>query len=279
MKKKGIYISIEGPNGSGKSTLAKKIFQYIKSSGMPVVLNTQPTKKSQSEVGDFETKGNPIGVIIRELIERRTPSDEMLGNYLIKLKELKKICLSGLGQEKNMAILSEFITTLYSAHSLIVEGKSFDEKTMQALYCADGLFDFKETVIPAIEAGVSDVKDRERFTSFAHGDANGFSFEENLKIHQIVLGDFYIKPDIMFYLDVPVPVCVERLSKSGKVLDIYEEAETIGRIIQSYKKAIEFFKIHPEVGYKNIHYINAEQNEDLVFKDALLQLQNLLSIR
>ncbi|TSC52260.1 MAG: hypothetical protein LiPW41_471 [Parcubacteria group bacterium LiPW_41] len=43
--KTGIYISIEGPNGSGKSTLAKRIFQFIKSSGMPAVLNTQPTKK------------------------------------------------------------------------------------------------------------------------------------------------------------------------------------------------------------------------------------------
>ncbi|RJQ24022.1 hypothetical protein C4565_10325 [Candidatus Parcubacteria bacterium] len=280
--KKAIYISIEGPNGSGKSTLAKKIFQYIKDSGMPAVLNTQPTKKSQSEVGDFESKGNPIGVVIRELIERRMPTDEMIRNYLVKLKELKKICLLnviGSDKEEDTIISSQFITTLYNAHSLIIEGKSLDEKTMQALYCADGLFDFKETVIPAIKAGVSDVKDRERFTSFAHGDANGFSFEENLKIHQIVLGDFYIKPDIMFYLDVPVPVCVERLSKSGKVLDIYEEAETIGRIIQSYKKAIEFFKMYPEVGYKNIHCINGEQNEDLVFKDALLQLQNLLSIR
>jgi len=220
--KTGIYVSIEGPNGSGKSTLAKRIFQFIKSSGMPAVLNTQPTKKSQSEVGDFESKGNPIGVVIRELIERRTPNDEMLGNYLVKLKELKKICMS---HAKDSAAVSQFISTLYNVHSFIVEGRTLDEKMMQALYCADGLFDFKETVIPAIEAGVSNIKDRERFTSFAHGDANGFDFLENLGIHQIVLDKYYIKPDIMFYLDVSVDTCVERLKSSGKVLDIYEESD------------------------------------------------------
>lgn len=277
--KRGIYISVEGPNGSGKSTLAKRIFQFIKSSGMPAVLNTQPTKKSQSEVGDFESKGNPIGVVIRELIERRTPSDELLGNYLVKLKELKKICLLnaiGSNKEEDTIVSSQFITTLYNAHSLIVEGKSLDEKTMQALYCADGLFDFKETVIPAIEAGVSNVKDRERLTSYAHGEARGFDFFENLKTHLVVLGKFYIKPDVTFYLDVPVDVCVERLKSSGKVLDIYEEMDTIEKIIRGYMRAIAFFNMHPEVGYRNIHLINGVQNEDLVFENALVHLQKLL---
>jgi len=273
---KGIYISIEGPNGSGKSTLAKRIFQFIKSSGMPAVLNTQPTKKSQSEVGDFESKGNPIGVVIRELIERRIPTDEMLGNYLVKLKELKKICLLNDCSGDNSLISGQFITTLYNAHSLIVEGYSLDEKTMQALYCADGLFDFKETVIPAIEAGVSNVKDRERLTSYAHGEARGFDFFENLKTHLVVLGKFYIKPDVTFYLDVPVDVCVERLKSSGKVLDIYEEMDTIEKIIRGYMRAIAFFNMHQEVGYRNIHLINGVQNEDLVFENALVHLQKLL---
>lgn len=272
--KKTIYISIEGPNGSGKSTLAKLLQKSIEDMGMQAILNTQPTKKSawREVLGGFEGKSNAIGIVIRELIDNKVPTDEMLGNYIAKVKELKKILFSRM--ETNTAVLNDFISTLYNAHSAIIDGQKMNERTMQSLYCADGFFDFKETVIPAIKNGICVIQDRERFTSFAHGDASDFPFLENLKIHQVILGNFYIKPDIMFYLDVPVPVCVERLSKSGKVLDIYEEAETIGRIIQSYKKAIEFFKIHPEVGYKNIHCINGKQSEELVFADALTYLQN-----
>lgn len=273
--KRGIYSCFEGPNGSGKSTQVKKFFHHLKTSNLSAILNTQPTKKSASEsVGDFQGTGtNPFGVIIRELIESRMPSDEMIGKYLLKLKELKKIILSDNFQaksEKDKVIRAEFISRLYGVHDFMIQGVALDEKAMQALYCADGFFDFKETVIPTVENGVFVVQDRERFTSFAHGNAGGFPFLENLYIHQAVLGDFYIKPDVLFYIDTPASVCVEHLAKSGKVLDIYEKEDSIGRIIQSYKEAISFFKTHPEVGYKHIYVVDGEQSEDAVFEEIVM---------
>lgn len=278
--KKGIYVLFEGANGSGKSTQAKRLFEHIKNSGLPVILNTQPTKKSASEVSDgfSKTSANAFGIVIRELIEGRCPDEDLMYEYSLKFKELREITMNESLREEDVEILGDFFDALSSAYDMITSGKKIklNERILQALYCADGLFDFKETVIPAIENGISVIQDRDRISSFVHGDASGnFPFLENLKIHQIVLGNYYIKPDVTFFFDASVETCVKRLSSSGKVLDIYETEETLKKIIESYKKVFDFFKEYPDVGYKNIYTINAAEDRNAIFEKVLKQWENI----
>ena len=123
--RKGMYISIEGPNGSGKSTLAKKIFHLFRATGIPVTLNTQPTKKNFQEISDFVSHTNPFGTIIREIIERRTPDEKMITEYFLGIKNFAKICPP---RFKEATFTADVLSVLFETYRSIVEGKKLVKK-------------------------------------------------------------------------------------------------------------------------------------------------------
>ncbi|MFA5870605.1 MAG: hypothetical protein WC842_01800 [Candidatus Paceibacterota bacterium] len=257
--KKGIYILVECPSGSGKSSRAMDIFKLLKEKGIPAIFNSQPTKK------------NPFGFVIRELIERRNSSDELLFLFEKKIDELWRILKDRLHSTDDLTLVERFIGSLGVVPDLLRGNRSneISERVRQSIFCADGLFDLIETILPALERGECVVQDRERTSSLTYGSAHGVPFLENLKIHQLIIGEFYRKPDIFFYIDTSAETCVEHLAKSGKVLDIYEKKESLVKTIDEYGAMLSYFNENPEIGYTNIFCINGEQDEKKVFNDMI----------
>jgi len=98
--KKGIYILVEGPSGSGKSSQAKNIFNFLLQKKIPSLLNSQPTKK------------NPFGLVVRELIERRNSSEELLLSFEKKIDELWRILKDRLHSVEDLILVERFIGNL-----------------------------------------------------------------------------------------------------------------------------------------------------------------------
>jgi thymidylate kinase len=230
--KKGIYILVEGLSGSGKSSRAMDIFKLLKEKGIPAIFNSQPTKK------------NPFGLVIRELIEGRKPSRELLIAYEEKVEKLGQILLNRSYSLEDQELIDQFIQYLGVVPDLVRADQicEISEWARQNIFCADGFFDLVETILPALEKGECVVQDRERTSSLAYGAAHGVPFEENLKIHQLVIGEFYRKPDVFLYIDASPEICIEHLIKSGKLLDVYEKKESLEKIIDEYEMMIVFLR-------------------------------------
>ena len=58
---KGKFICVEGLDGSGKDTQGKRLFEFLKGKGLPVILTSEPTS-------------GPIGSRIRRILKKEEPA-------------------------------------------------------------------------------------------------------------------------------------------------------------------------------------------------------------
>lgn len=104
----------------------------------------------------------------------------------------------------------------------------------------DRLSHINEGVLPNLLQGRVVIQDRYDVSSYCHGMANGYSFKRNWEFHRKALGDSYLAPDVIFYLWIPVPLAVERLNRSGKIIDLYEGEITLRRVEDAARSILGF---------------------------------------
>lgn len=122
-------------------------------------------------------------------------------------------------------------------------------KALQYLLAADRVVHYEENIIPALEKDQIVVSDRCFWSSVAYGFLDqGFSIDnknnqELLLVSRSILSmyDQFITPDKTIYIDVPVDLAVERISKKESGKEIYEEKEKLVKIAVSYQWLIEKF--------------------------------------
>ena len=144
----------------------------------------------------------------------------------------------------------------------------------QYLYSADRVINQEDVVKPALEQGKLLLSHRSFWSVIPYGVMDkGLSNynEKNAQILAVAQGLLsmyhqFIKPDITFYLDIPVEVAMKRLSQMDKEKEIYEKKEKLSRIIEGYKWEIKEFP-------KAFLVIDGQQPEEEITRELISQIE------
>jgi len=97
-----------------------------------------------------------------------------------------------------------------------------------------------EQEIAWLEAGDCVVSDRDFLSGLAHADSEGFPWREVLKIHEEILGPFFIVPDLVIFLDVPVEVGLARTAyKQNDRQERFDTTDQQIRIKNAYHEILQ----------------------------------------
>lgn len=153
-------------------------------------------------------------------------------------------------------IISEWKTSrlLSQAIDQAKEKNLLNAYTFSLLYASDFADRLENVIIPALKAGLIVLTDRYTYTAFSRDVVRGVSPEWIRKLY-----DFAPKPDLVFYLSMPVEVLLKRIiGTSG--LDYYESGRDIGLSTDFYesfklyqrKLLAEYAKMEKEYGFEKI---------------------------
>ena len=110
--------------------------------------------------------------------------------------------------------------------------------TIARLFSADRdnhLFNPECGIIRMIKNGKTVISDRYLFSSLAYQSIDlDFDFVYGLN------SDFPL-PQVTFYLDTPLDICMERIIQRGNKTEIYEKKDYLQKVERNYKKCIEFY--------------------------------------
>lgn len=122
--------------------------------------------------------------------------------------------------------------------------------TFSLLYAADFADRLENTIIPALESGFVVLLDRYTYTAFARDVVRGLDMDWVKKLY-----DYAPKPDLVFYLDMPIDVLLKRvIGTTG--LDYWESGRDIGLSTDFY----ESFKIYQTKCLEEYNKMKGEYN-------------------
>lgn len=112
-------------------------------------------------------------------------------------------------------------------------------ETLPWLFAADRADHLSRRVEPALKRGAYVVSDRYYHSSLAYQSLT-------LPLDQVAALNAFRSPHITFFIDVPVDVCLERISKRGGELEIYEKRDKLERIAEAYEKVMTLVRSRGE---------------------------------
>ena len=267
------FIVIEGLSGSGKTTQAKRLTARLNAEHAPAILNTEPTKENPM----------PFGKLIRQIIEG-TPLDRQMAGICIgtihNLYAQLIACIDTSWETRTKRaragkLFSDIENKLYRMAERADGVNLLDELELQILYLIDRMFDLVHTVIPKTEQGYVVVQDRFELSTFAYGGSRGLSIEDLWSLQAMIAGEYYRVPAVTVIFKVSPEVAAERLRKSGKPIDRFEESVlSLTNIDREYSRLANFVRgKHLQIATKNrenwfgILSIDANRPEDEVFEE------------
>lgn len=143
----------------------------------------------------------------------------------------------------------------------------FNANTFSLMYASDFAFRLENMVIPALNAGFIVLMDRYSYTAYARDVVRGVEAERVRKLY-----DYAPKPDLTFYIDIPVKTLLKRIIGTTG-FDYYESGRDIGlstdfydsfeiyqnKILDEYSKMIDEYNFIKLDGTKSI-----SENADII---------------
>ena len=117
-----------------------------------------------------------------------------------------------------------------------------DDRTIAALYAADRLehvLNKRDGILKKLEEGYTVITDRYYFSSYAY---HGTHMDIDWVIEINSLTADLLRPDLNIFIDVPVGVCVTRLSHGRSIEELYENEENLNKVREKYFEAFEKLK-------------------------------------
>jgi len=120
-------------------------------------------------------------------------------------------------------------------------------------------------IINKLNNGINVICDRYIFSTFAHNSGNASYKNYCLNVD---LTKRFIEPDLIYFLDTDVDICIDRLTNRGNSI-LYESVDKLQTAQMIYQR--EFKHSDPSWCIQ----INANQQEDEIFKQILQGLSNV----
>ena len=104
---------------------------------------------------------------------------------------------------------------------------------MALFFAADRMDHLNNEVIPKLRDGIHVIADRYYHSSFAYQSVElDLDWIRKINEHALV-------PDITFFLDVPPPVCIQRMHAQRWHVELYEDLATLEKVRKGYKRIIK----------------------------------------
>lgn len=117
------------------------------------------------------------------------------------------------------------------------DGEAVDRQTLALLFAADRVDHVHNEIEPVLDRGGVVVSDRYYHSSFVYqGDVDGDDHFDIAWVREI--NARARRPDVTFFLRVPVDVCISRLGDRGH-RDIYETREKLTRLALRYEEVVD----------------------------------------
>ncbi len=137
-------------------------------------------------------------------------------------------------------------------------------RTLQLLFSADRAHHLEKEIIPALEDGKIVILDRYFISTIAYGM---IELEKNWL--KALNSQFYL-PDIVFIIDVPVEVSIERIKKSRFGFEFFEEEEKLEKIRNN------FLELSKE--YENCFVINGNRSIEEINQEIIKIVEEKLNL-
>jgi dTMP kinase len=137
-------------------------------------------------------------------------------------------------------------------------------RTLQLLFSADRAHHLEKEIIPALEDGKIVISDRYFISTIAYG------MIELEKGWLKALNSKFLLPDIIFIIDVPVEVSIERIKASRFGFELFEEKKKLEKIRNN------FLELSKE--YKNCFVINGNRSIEEVHKEIVKIVEEKLKL-
>lgn len=229
---KGKFIVLEGTEGSGKTTQLSLLVSALEKRewggpALQIAATREPTDKI-------------FGKLARSIYQQADATNDPSTISLIVDRFLQNDGYRWLGQRMLNAPGAMQRRPHLSTFDRI--GRDIRSGRMEELpwllvlaFILDRFQHRVEQEIAWLETGAYVVSDRDFLSGLAHADSEGFAWREVLQTHEEILGSFFIVPDLVIFLDVPVEVGLTRTAvKQHDRRERFDTAEQQARIRNAY---------------------------------------------
>ncbi len=215
----GKFIVLEGIDGSGKTTQTRMLGERLTQEGFGIFLTREPTSD------------NVFGNLARFIYTCGALNDKLPG-------ELKRFLQS---KEYHLSCDLKGNQTIY--HSRLEEIAREIERgdygnlpmLLQIAMIFDRYHHHMNTVIPKLREGIHVVSDRDFLSTLAYSAGDDLSWEPLLVVHEDIVGQAFIMPDVLLLIDIPVDVAIERtMNKQNGKKDYFDTQERLTKIRNRY---------------------------------------------
>lgn len=175
---------------------------------------------------------------------------KLLKEWLVN-KNLKVILTS----EPTDGIIGKIIREILS------KKRKASSRTLELLFAADRA-DHLDYILEMLNAGYIVISDRYYFSALAYNSSD-HNWLEN--VYQ-----FMIDPEIIFFIDMPIENCIQRIQKRGADISICENKENLERAYKLYQKMLQ--------NKKNVVYINGTSTIQEIHNEIINYMKNNLTL-
>ena len=130
---------------------------------------------------------------------------------------------------------------------------------LQEFFAKDREWHLSNVILPGIKEGKIVISNRYLFSSFAFGMASGVPYSYIYKLNK----DF-IDPDIVFFLDVPAKICLQRIEKRGEEKELFENIKKLRKAYINYRSVLNDYR-----NRSKIYFINGKRPIKTIFQEIV----------
>lgn len=145
-------------------------------------------------------------------------------------------------------------------------GSLYGPILLQALFVADRAHHLEYEIIPELAKGHTVITDRYVLSTIAYGAAE----KPNLWGCLTAMNETFLEPDVTFLLHVSAPVCMRRIRKSRRHVELYEKEKSLKKVLASYEMLAKL--------YKKVSVVDGERSPAEVFAEVKKLVQSFEAI-
>ncbi|MFW6282908.1 MAG: dTMP kinase [Minisyncoccales bacterium] len=138
-------------------------------------------------------------------------------------------------------------------------------EALQLLFCADRADHIFKKINPALKNNKSIISERYFYSTIIYG---------SLHVDQKWLKELckiFIEPDLIFYLDLPEKIAIERIKERGEKIELFEKEDFLKKVRNGFNEIFQ--------NKKNVYKLDGRRSIDEVHKEIYEIVKSVYSMR